>query len=105
MQFIKFIYMTLKLESDALHVHKLIGPCFFPSSSKTRFPLILTQFMYVKKIHGCFAKARAVCHTANLFVSAPGEVFDECLVTHELWLPRSPDLNSCVYFSLVSLKD
>jgi hypothetical protein len=56
-------------------------------------------------MHGCFAKERAVVHTANFLVSAPGEVFGEWLVTHGLWLPRSADMNSCVYFSLASLKD
>jgi hypothetical protein len=44
-------------------------------------------------------------HTANFLESVPGEVFGEWLVTHGLWLPRSADLNSCVYFSLASLKD
>jgi len=44
-------------------------------------------------------------HTGNFLVSVPGEVFGEWFVTYGLWLPRNADLNSCIYFSLASLKD
>jgi hypothetical protein len=58
--------------------------------------LILTQFLgefIQEKNHGCFVKERAMFHTGNFLVSAPGEVFGEWLITRGLWLPRNADLN------------
>ena len=66
--------------------------------------IVLTQTPFFKemikdeKIYGCFMQDSAMAHTVNYLLTAFELVFRKWLISHRLWLAKSPYLNPCSYY-------
>jgi hypothetical protein len=47
----------------------------------------------------------ATAHTATYSINVSNEVFEDRLISRELWPARSPDLNPCDFYLWGNLKD
>jgi hypothetical protein len=69
---------------------------------------ILNQFFNQltaeERQHGYFQQDNATAHTANATMVAIREVFEDRIISRELWPPKSSDLSFCKFYLQRNLK-
>jgi hypothetical protein len=66
-------------------VNKILGPFF-------------AELTEEEKLYGVLQQDSATAYSAYISLEALQEVSGDCIISHGLWLPCSPDLTPCDFY-------
>jgi hypothetical protein len=90
---------------------RIVGPMFFNETinCERHVQVILRQFLSElteeESLYDQFQQDSATAHTACMFTQDLFDVFGDRIISSDIWLARSPDLNPCDFFFWGCLKD
>ena len=79
--------------------------CLFYAKAAVFDTLFVEQLDDVEQSQGYFQQDGATCHTSNESLDLIASVFDDRIISRNLWPPRSPDLTTPDFFLWGHLKD
>jgi hypothetical protein len=90
----------------ASSARRIVGPVFFKGTiNRERYvQVILRQFFSelteVERLYGWFQQDSATAHTARMSMQGLSDVFRDRIISSDIWLACTPDLNPCDFFLL-----